>query len=281
MLWTPHAEFQAIVSNFNSRPVDSGSHGTTVTPGTSNVKGSWVEVFDAAALTFDAYGIEININNNAQSAEARDTLFDIGLDASDTSTFTVFIANLIGSMASPRIGFNYYFPVFIRAGTQIGCRASVNAATARTPAVWLKLYGLPKYPELVRAGTYVDTFGAVEASSSGTAVTPGTAAEGAWTDLSGADLTKQYFWWQQGVGFNSNNIGTNVRFADLGIGDATNKHVAILDQAVLTADTETMSMMPALNCCHDTAPGNRVYGRIQNSGAGTTNISMAAYGVGS
>ena len=47
--------------------------------------------------------------------------------------------------------------------------------------------------ELVRSGAYVDTFGAVTATSKGTDIVPGTASESAWLSL-GTNITRDYWW---------------------------------------------------------------------------------------
>ena len=53
---------------------------------------------------------------------------------------------------------------------------------------YTKLFGKPTRPELLRVGTKVQTYGAVTASTSGTAITPGTNAMGAYTASLGTSI---------------------------------------------------------------------------------------------
>lgn len=285
MLFVPFgADFQKIVSSHGTtRP--AASFGAVVTPGASNVYGSYATILTGANNTDDSYGILINANSNAVTTAARDTIMTIGLDAAGGTTFTTFIADLLVSCAGPYVagkgcGIWYFFPVFIKAGSTIGAKASVNNATAGTLACNVRLLCQPRHPDAVRVGSFVDTFGIETSTSSGTAVTAGTTSEGAWTQL-GSNATKAYWFWQLGFGMNNTVMGGVSLHGDLAIGDGTNLKIAIQDELCATSTAEELST-------HKTSPdreaiaasGDGVYGRLQCSGASSTGRSMAAYGVG-
>jgi hypothetical protein len=280
MLVTPVNEWGLIIQSHTGRPATN--FGATITPGI-NTYGSYASVLAGASVTYDVYGIGIAFNSNFVSTAARDTIVTIGLDPAGGSSFTDCISHLLASCAVPHAGsgdgVSYYFPLFIKAGSSIGAKASINNATVGTLRCWVTLYCQPSKPEAIKAGSFVTTFGANTAASRGTSVTPGTASEGAWTSL-GA-LTQTHWYWQAGFGINSAAMATESLHMDLGIGDGSNNKIAISDQHIVTGATEYVSIMPPRGPCYVTGvSGDSVYGRLQNSGATTANMSMIAYGVG-
>jgi hypothetical protein len=257
--------------------------GATVTPG-NNSKGSYAQV--ASAIARDALFISVNINTN-NAAASRDTIIDIGIDPAGGTSYSVLIPDLLGTSAAGMgglattsgVGIWYHFPLWIRAGSSIGARASVNNATVGTLRVRSIVMGSPKHPRSVRVGTKCTAHGITAASSSGTAVTSGTTSEGAWTSLGAIALPE--WWWQLGMGCNDATMSAVNYFADLGIGDATNKFVVIENENIATSAAETLMKEGRMLGCEFEAPasGNNVYGRLQCSATADASLSMAAYGV--
>jgi hypothetical protein len=285
MLWVPGG-----ASNFSWR-VDSigttrpaAALGATVTPA-QNSKGSYAQVF--SALARDVFFLLININSNNVAAAARDTIIDIGVDPAGGTSYSVLIPDLLGSCASSLgalsatagTGIWYGFPIWIKAGSTVGARASVNNATVGTCRVRGFAFGSPKRRDRVKVGTKVTAYGITAASSRGTLVTPGTTSEGAWTSL--GSITQPAWWWQLGVGVNDSTMGAVSYFADLGIGDASNKFAVIENEAVLSSGSEALSKEGSMWGCEFDVPGSgqTVYGRLQCSGTADSNVSMAAYAV--
>lgn len=291
-LWTPPGPcFQGIVSNFTGRP--GLGFGTTHTSGVSNSKAAaYTEILAGASLTFDAYAFEIIVSGVMKAADNSQCLMDIGIDNAAGGSYTELVNNLQvsnatymdgGDSAGGSIGgISYYFPLFIPAGTQIGVRAQTNDNTAVTTIAYIKLYGLPKYPELARAGSYCDTFGALTASSLGTAITPGTTDEGAWADINGADTTKPYWYWEYGMGIaDTTTAAIRIYCADLGVGDASNKFVVRLDEQWGGGDNECLTRRSHPGAGYYEAPvGVRPYVRAQSSAALETNYTSCVYAVG-
>jgi hypothetical protein len=290
-LWTPHVEFHAIFTNHSGQP--TGNPGVAVaTNASANTKSSsWVEVMDAAVVTHDCYGMNIVIHSGASASNVRDYLVDIGTDPTDTATYTTLISNLIGCSATPyfgngidsQLGHYYYFQLFIKAGTSIAAK-SQGSTGGTSVSVLMQLLGKPKYPELVRAGSFVTTYGADTANSRGAAVTPGTASEGSWTDLSGADTTTPHWYWEVGMGITDSTMSDNIIYGDLGIGDGSNKHVAIQDRVWVSNTIECLMKAPGcmMDGYYDVPSGIRPYGRLQvgNISAADAAYTMAAYAVG-
>jgi hypothetical protein len=263
------------------RPV--AAYGTQVTPG-NNAKGAWAEVFTGAEVANDVYGVLIRANSNAVAAAIRDAIMDVGTDPAGGTSYAVVIPDLLVSAAAPLVGvlgsgISYYFPLFIRAGSSIACRASVNNATVGTLRAWLTILGQPRRPDMVVAGTYVHAFGIVAASSRGTIVTPGTTAEGAWTSL--GTTAHDHWWWQMGMGIADTTFGTVTYFMDLAAGDVTNKRVLMEDQVVTVDGSERLVTFSAPGTNEAiVASGKELWGRAQCSAAADTNVSLAAYGLG-
>jgi hypothetical protein len=279
MLFVPHAsqQFAFRASNHTTRP--STTFGTSVTPG-NNTMGGWQQLLSGATVAQDVFGIMIQINNG--SGASRDILVDIGVDPAGGSSYSVVIPYLIGSCAGAN-GFGgiwYYFPLWIRAGSSIAARASVNNATVGTVRVYAKVFGQPQNPENIKVGTYVDAHGITTGTSNGTAITSGTTSEGAWTTLN-ASTTRQAWWWQMGFGINNGTITALVWSMDLGIGDGSNKAVVIEDLIAYTDTSERINYAnPAMGCEFDTPAGSGVYGRLQCSGTVVTGLSVAAWSLG-
>lgn len=277
MLFTDYPnEFRTITTNASGRP--AAAQGTSFTPG-NNTKGSWAQLLTALAKPH--YGILININSIAVSAAAKDALVDIGIDLAGGSSYTVFIADLLGSCASAYTigGIWYYFPVLIPAGASLAVRGSVNNATVGTGRCYVQLFTDPTDPERIRYGTYVRSFGATGASSAGTTITSGTTAEGSWTQVGGATADELWFW-QLGFGVNSATMTALAYHLDLGVGDATNKRLIATNLSVTTDTAENLTKPPRFDLYGAVPSGVNVYIRAQCSGTPNSALSVMAYGVG-
>lgn len=281
MLISQSSEWGLIIPSVTAGTQPAAAWGTSITPA-ENAYGSYASVLAGASLTSDAYGILININSNSVSTAARDTLLTIGLDSAGGSSFTDFITDLLCSGASAYVsgvgsGIWYYFPIFIKNGTSVGAKASVNNATVGTLRCAVTLFCQPSRPEMIRTGSFVTTFGSTAASSSGTAVTPGTAAEGSWTQI-GSALTRPHWYWQVGMGINDGSTSNAVTHIDVGLGSAGSKKTIIADAPFRVTGGEDMVSNLGMYYA-DGATGDIVYARAQTSSA-DSNYSVAVYAVG-
>lgn len=283
MLRIPYETSEVIDSIGTTRP--AAGMGGTVTPG-NNTKGSYASV--QSALASDAYGIKVSINSNFAVAAARDTIIDIAIDPAGGTSFSKIIcpdllgscAGVLGSGISAQTGYvNYYFWLFIPAGASIGARASINNATVGTLRVKTQTLHRPKHAIAFPFGTYVDAYGIAGASSSGTAVTPGEAAEGDWVEL--GELSRPAWWFQLGFGISQGTMTAKMYFADLALGDASNKTIIIANELINTSTSEALCKEGvAFGCAREAPAGVKIYGRLQCSGTADAGISMAAYAMG-
>lgn len=273
-----------------TRPV--ATWGTLVTPG-NNTYGSYASIIAGASVTADVYGILINFNSWNVSGSAKDSIVTIGLDPAGGSSFTDYINHLLTGPANAYTatdGTEYYFPIYIKAGTSIGAKASTNNATVGTGRVAITLFCRPSRPDLIRVGSSVRSFGADTANSRGVLVTQGTVSEGAWTVLSASTLgdvetnpavnnTQLPWYWEFGVGCNNATMTAAKVHCDIGIGDGTNNVVAVSNGMVLAAASESQDKRAAIQSHYRSTTLDSVFGRAQSSAAADANFSMMAYGV--
>ena len=283
MLHVPCAnKFLFEAGTFSGRPSD-GAMGVQVTPGTGSY-GSYVEVISDTLITEDCYGIAICISQAATSTTARRRLVDIGIDPAGGTSYSSVIPDLLCTNASPYGnstligGVWYYFPIFIKAGSAIAARACGNGA--QTLYVAAQVYGKPTAPEMLKVGSKVISYGVTVANPpTGVSVTPGTTNRGAWVSLGTVAAGDKPFFWQFGVDSSLTSLGTETFACDIGIGDATNKALVISAAQFRETTAEQMAKPQHYDGYYQAAPGDIVYGRMQDSQSNALSHTMGAYGV--
>jgi hypothetical protein len=279
MLFVPGNSWNFVLSNVAATRPAAG-WGTVVTPGTAPTKGAWAQVLTGANKNTETFGILIHINNAATSAATRNYHVDVGIDAAGGTSYTVVIPDLLGGHAAPATigGIFYYFPLYIPSGASVAVRAAGNVTT--TFNVGVTVFGKPRRPDSVMAGQKVVAFGATAATATGTAVTAGTTAEGAYVQL-GTATTFPIWWWQCGMTCVDTTMTANAHAIDVATGDAANKDIVLQDVLSTFTAAEQITTLPAVFPGFDrTATGQLVYGRVQCSGTADTALSMMAYGLG-
>lgn len=272
--------FNFIAGNLVGVRPAGANQGVALTPG-NNTYGSYVEVVSDTLITQECYGILININSGATSTAVRNMLITIGRDESGGTSYTDWIQHLVGSCAAPLNvnlgGMWYYFPLYIKNGTALAAKASVNNATVGTVRCNIWVFGAPDKPHNLRVGQGVDTIGAVTASSEGTSVTPGTTGEGTWTSLGAT--TQDCFAWQSGFSIKNGTITALTYHFDISAdNDSTTPAIIQTDNLAVGTTSEQLSFhqWPAFK---EVVAGQTIYGRAQCSGTPVSGCSMMAYGV--
>lgn len=284
MLATQSNSWGKIIGSVADGTRPAVSLGASVTPA-QNSYGSYAQLLAGAALTHDAWLVELCVNTVHLAGAARDCIVTLGYDPAGGTSFTDADQHLLVGPAGSYSGAAsnggpvwFRLPRRIRAGTSIGIKASVNSADLTALAAFCRVYCRPKRPELARAGAYVDTYGAVTASSRGTLVTPGTTSEGAWTEI--GTLTRRCWYLEWGVGVDDGTMSNNVGHVDIAIGDASNKHIVVLNGFFFTAANEAVGK-PAQGAYVDGVVGDKLYARIQvGPSAADSNYSIAIHAVG-
>lgn len=268
--------FGSVVSNYSTqRP--GNSVGGVVTPDTVGY-GSWLQVL--SALPYDAYGLLICASGNSGSGANRNTLLKVGVDEAGG---TSYVDRIPGLLCGAAVGFAtsgngvwYYFPIFIPAGSTVAVAAYGTVTT--TFRVTVQAFAAPPNPAMMRKASLVEAIGL--SGLTGASVTPGTTSEGSWTLI--GTTTRRLWWWQFGLHINISDtaFSTAAVFADIAVGDASNKDIIMLDQCINTGAAETITVMPfTLGCEWDVPAGSNMYARIQD-GSTADPFELVIYGAG-
>lgn len=283
MLWSPAHGFLWSVDNFGGT-YTTAAFGTAVSQHVNaHTKGADVELLGDIAE--DAYGISIHFAANNAAGALRTYLTDIKVDPAGGTTYATVIPNLLHMAAGAPNGFqNYYFPLYIPKGGSIAAASQCNVgnATANSiPRVGVRVYGKPRRPELVKAGSFVRAFGPNTGTSAGASITPGTSAMGSYTASLGT-MADDLWWWQCGFSCSDTTMTALAYWLDVALGDASNKVLGLQHCQVRTdaAEHASKDAFGQVSPMVPIASGADVFMRAACSAAPDTGVSIAAYGLG-
>lgn len=259
----------------------AAAFGDAVTPA-QNAYGAWQQLFSGAQITDTAYEVAVNINDVAGGGgTSREGLVTIGIDLAGGSNYSPFIEHLVAGQATQYddpCGVWYVFPVLVPAGASLAARASVSTVDVTAVRVRAVLSCQPTRPDLIRCGTFVRTFGANPAGSNGTAITAGTASEGAWTQI-GSALAEELWFWEWGMSFTDAALSAGVYHVDVAVGDSGTKRIAVQNAFLGSQTTESLTKGPRQGGARKAIAGEFAYARAQALN-GNSGVTMALYGVG-
>jgi len=278
-LYTPkHGARFFKYNNFGANP--SATFGTLITPGNGS-KGAWAQVASSANISRDIDSFYVDIHTGATSAATRPQSIDIGVDPAGGTSYTPIIQNLFCGNAPGVTAAGeraYFFPMRIRAGSSVAVRSQSNATT--TFRVGIEFYGQPSAPEMFPVGSFSETFGV--SGSSGTSITPGNAADGAWALI--GTTTKPLWWWQLGYTINNVTITAEYTYLELAFGDASNKYsIQTIMHGGTTAEvcyhaSQPHLLWPVAYC--PVAGGTNLYVRGRCVNAPDTGYQVGIVGIG-
>jgi len=255
--------------------------------GVAHTKGTNTAVLPGIAE--DCYGIHLLFTVGNTDATARRSMVDLLIDpaagvGNAGSSWSVLINNLL--MSSPgavtaHSGYQFYFPLFIKAGTAIGARTQDLVGGAAV-SISASLYGKPSRPELVSVGTKVQTLGATTATTSGVSVTPGVSGSMGSYSASLGTLTNAAWWWQLGTGLNDASL-SDIRLVWDIAEDATTKYICasrIISASNSSLERNTKFAFGKELPFHLAAAGQDVYVRCgTGSGAADSTNTACVYAV--
>ena len=267
------------------------SYGSHLTTRPSTQQGTSVTCYQNAFTTYTAVGsalpgatsdLQLIFMDGNTAGASKDTIIRVGVDLAGGTSFTAIGDFLIGPTAQFNVGGSWttiWLPYSIPAGATIGMVGSVNNATPGTVhASWL---ASPLGGGTAFAGTAIESVGLTPASSSGTAVTAGQAAEGSWTSLGTLTNAAKFM----GVGASIGNTTINALAYGLDLSYSTDggatKILLVEDQRMLTSSNESVAWHSAyrLLAFADIPAAATIYARAQCSGAPDAGFSMAAWAV--
>jgi len=280
MLFTPGTDFGWSADNFGATYSDAGIG--TNSPGHANANTKGANTAILSAIAEDCYGMAIGFSGGNTAATVRRNLVDILIDPAGGTSWSVLINNLLVNSASLVMGgWWYYFPVYLAAGTAIGSANQSLTASTSALRVFIRVFGKPTRPELVRCGTKIETFGAVTGTTTGTSITPGNAAMGSYTASLGT-TANDLWWWQGGIAFNDTTLADECELLDVAAGDATNKKLCAENILYVANNSEQCgkSAIGSRLPVQHVKAGENVYMRAVGTAAAQTTPVCVAYGLG-
>lgn len=268
--------------NWGSNP--SATPGTSVVPGASNAEGSWTAIASSGNISEDICGIYLQVIAGATSGQIKSQLLDIGVDPAGGTSYAAIISNIVCG-CSPALtaagAREFFFPIFIKAGSSVAVRIQGSNATAGTVRIAARFYGKPNAGELLPVGFYSETIGTIT-NSSGVSFTPGNAADGSWVDLGAT--TKPLWWWQLGYQIDNATITAEYTYIELAFGDASNKHsIFRVMHGGTTAEVCGLAMqtqMLAIAAYCPVKAGEHIYVRGRCNNAPDSGYNAVAVGIG-
>lgn len=279
-IWTPPGQ---LYREQNSWTAPTSPMGITVTgSATIHTKGAWTELI--ASTSFEALFVRVNISSTSAATTATETLVDIGIGAAAAEQ--VIIPDLLGGYvgaigtavtAAPRI---YEFPLRIPAGSRIAARLQ-SLVASKTARLMISIFGEPRYPASVWAGSTVTAYGIVAASSRGTLVTPGASgAEGAWTEIVASSTTDHSALVIGSQGVINSVITAHVYAIDVAAGAAAAEQVLASDRIITANTSEQNPGLYPSNALGVTIPtGTRLAARASGHTTSPQALDVALYGV--
>lgn len=271
---------------FRTQAIASSNPGVSIVPGASSAEGSWTGIALNTDIVNDVFGVRLRIQGGNVSATSKEHLLDLGWDPAGGTTYVEKISNLAcgesatfqAAGSSPGGFREYYFPIYIPAGSAVAVRIQGLAATAGTVRVDAVFYGKPTNPDALLFGQYAETVGAITGSS-GVTFSPGNATNGSWADL--GTTVKPCWLWQLCVQNNTTTMAGVNLCCDLAFGDASNKHLIIEGLLVPESSSEAVASYASWPDGYGEVPaGSHLYVRGSASGAPAGTHNAVAIGIG-
>lgn len=269
--------------NFGSNPATT--IGTSVTPGASNVQGSWTQLASSANIANEVGSFYLLIHSGNTAGASKPQLLDIGVDPAGGTSYVAILSDMeIGespgvSAAGAR---EFFFPLRIPAGASVAARIRGANATAGTVRVAARFFGRASNGLALPVGSFSQTLGANTTYSEGADLTPGNAADGSWVDLGAT--TRDMWWWQLGYCIDNTTITAEYTYLEVAYGDASNKksiftvmHCGTTNETCGLAASNHL-LWPVAYC--QVKAGEHIYVRGRCNNAPDTGYSVTVTGVG-
>jgi hypothetical protein len=262
-------------SGFGRPYQQTAKNGVTVTASaTPHTMGNWVTLIDP--VSYDVFGIHISAWGVSGSAANTGMLLNIGVGPTGGGNEQIVIPYLdLGATdITAGNGKKYFFPLYIPAGKAL--RAQCQAViVSDTVVLSVAAYELPPHGFAEDAPQEWTQYGAVAASTRGTAVTSGSNAYGTEAQIT-ASTTRDHRWFHVGMDFAANTTvtagGYRVRLSrDTGGTDV----IGVWDFKALSASENMGGPLPDFPACVPVAAGSTLY--IDVDGATTEALGVIVY----
>lgn len=280
MLPAPRPDFSYAVTNDSTPAATTAQVGTLVVSSASaNTFGTWTQIH--AGFTYDVLLALVIIGGcettgGVRSAVALNCVVNIGIGPSSGSV-TTLAESLGGANATPFA--TYMLPIRIPANTPVWAQLSGQVGNMQVGVV-ISSQGGASHASMFPTCSKVVALGA-GAASDGTAITPGNATEGGWTQIV-ASTSETYVGVMCSPLFNNDSSQTSLQLnvADIGIG-ASSSEISIAENA-----SETFTWTSGEAKCSYTIPiwrhipaGSRLSARVAGTTTPDANPSILLYGL--
>lgn len=242
----------------NSRTYgNSSSTGTTLTTGAANTKGAYTTLI--ASTVGDASAVIVTVLNDATASNSMFVDIAVGAAASEQ----VIISNVMLDGAI-LINSTQIFPVAIPSGTRISARAQTTGATNSVRVMVMVLDdGM-----IGRAGSVVDSIGALTATTIGTSVDAGASAntKGAYAQIIASTAVDYGAFCFHMDSLGRSAVGTsNNQLIDVAVGGAGSEQVIISNYPMALQNGNTVGCAWSPWFEMDIPSGTRIAVRSQAS----------------
>ena len=285
MLLPPHSHFSYFPSTSSVPGVQaSNASGLLVTSSASaNTYGTWTELH--AGLTYPSYFMVfrmagVRTSGDVITATTLNAWCDIGIGP-DNANVTV-IAEKLSCSNAQGLGSIFWLPLYVPADVKVWVRHQNTAGSAKC-YVSAAFNGGQMNPGTFPFATRIVAIGATAASTTGTAITPGTTnAEGSWTQMIASSAEDYLGLMLSGL----INVDTSITTAmmtsgDVGFGGSGSEDTIgenVMFGHIFTANEQRESVSFPAFC--GIKAGSRIVARVSNSlGTNDSSNSIIAYGL--
>jgi hypothetical protein len=262
-------------SGFGRPYQQTAKNGVTVTASaTPHTQGAWTTLI--GSLSYDVFGVALRAWGVSGSNTNTGMLANIGVSPAGGGSEQIVIPYLDFGAADVLAGSgkDYFFPLYIPAGKDL--RAQIQAVVVSDTVVMnAAAFELPPHGFAEDAPQEWTQYGAVSASTRGTAVTSGSNAYGTEAQIT-ASTTRAHRWFHVGLDFAADTVvaagGYRVRLArDTGGADV----IGIWDFRAPSASENIIGPRPNFPACCPVAAGSTLY--IDVDGQTTEALGVIVY----
>ena len=251
------------------RPGAPTTLGTVITAGGSahTLSAAFTDII--ASTSFAANRMRVILGGTTSSGTITDMLLNLYTGAASSETLMVSLLAGWSSLLTSGGSKIYDFPVTIPSGTRISSKAQALVAS-QTVQVVLELW-----EEGLSCGTAIESLGVDATASRGTAVTPGTTAEGTFTAI--GTSANAWNWAFAALEGNVDNTSVGGSYAaDIGTGGSPISNLSDFVQTITNA--EVTALLGGGRRTSITA-STALQLRAQSSGTDTETKYYALYGI--
>ena len=261
--------------------ISTTTPGTSVVPGATNAEGAWTQIATAANIAQHVYSLDLWITGANVTTADKSQLLDIGVDPAGGTAYQAILTNICCGSSGFSLdgGYQYRFPIFIKAGSTVAARVQGSNGTAGTVRIAAMYYGMLSNKYAGKFGRYSETIGAIT-NSGGVSFTPSNAGGAVtWTSL--GTTTRNLWWFQLCPQISNGTITALIYWLHLAYGTASHKQYIVKNlRMYVTGTVEKVNLGPQDFGYREVPAGATLYVAGTCSGTAVTGFNATAVGIG-